>query len=537
MVIYKQKTLAWMLALVFLSVILTGCSSSATTRSTKEMKTTWFVGTEPKTLDPQLSMAAPEAMMEMSMFEGLTRLDKDNVPQQAVAEKWESNADGTVWTFHLRDAKWTNGDPVTAEDFKFAWTRALDPATGSRYADQFFYIKGGEAFNNKSAKAEDVGIKVIDPKTLEVTLEAPTPYFLSLTAFPSYYPVNKGIVSANKDWALKPESFVVNGPFKLKDWKHSDELVVEKNDSYWDAKSVKLSQLTFKLLKDSKAAVIAFDAGQLDGMDNVPTEDVERYKGAGKLKISPKLGNYYYDINLKKQPFDNPKVRKALSMSIDRKKIVENITKCGEQPAYALVPPGIIATGKDFRTEGGQLFIEDIDQAKKLLAEAGYPEGKGFPKFKILFNSEKTMHKLIAENVQDSWKKNLGLEVELEAQDLKTALQSRFDSKYDVARAGWNGDYFDAMTFLDMWMTDNPLNSSGYSNKVFDKLLAEAKKSGNQKVRLENMHQAEKIFIDDMGAIPVYFELNTLVQQPYVKNISKSMLGYIDFKYAEVAKN
>ena len=524
--------------LLIVSVTLTGCAGPQPAQPPKEMKTSWNVGAEPKTLDPSLSTGIPEAIVELAMFEGLTRLGPGDKVEPGIAASWDISPDGTKFTFKLRDAKWSNGDPIIAEDFKYSWLRALNPDTASEYAYQLFYIKGGEAYNSKKGKAEDVGIKVVDPKTLEVTLEAPTPYFLSLTSFHTLMPVNKKVVEGNKDWSLKPETIVGNGPFKMKEWKHNDQIVMVKNDNYWDAGSVKLTELTFKLIEDAKAALTAFEGGQLDGTDNIPVEDIDRLKAAKSLITAPYIGTYYYRFNVTKKPFDNVKARKALTLAIDRKTLIDKVIKGGQTPALAFTPNGLpdAEAGSVYRKVGGDFIKEDVAEAKKLLAEAGYPDGKGFPEVSILYNTSSN-HKKIAEAIQDMWKKNLGIDVKLRNEEWKVYLESQKKLNYNISRAGWIGDYLDPMTFMDMWVKDGGNNQTGWSNAEYDKLIKDtANKSGDQKVRMKAMHDAEKILMDEMPIMPIYYYVNNYVLKDYVKGVFRSSLGPLDFKKATVDK-
>lgn len=538
--IKKNRNLAVVVAsLLVVSVLLTGCSSNQPAAPAKEMKTSYNSGAEPKTLDPQMSNGIPEAIAEMNMFEGLTRLDKNNVAQPAIAEKIDVSADALKYTFHLRDSKFSNGDPLTAEDFKFAWMRAMDPANAAEYAYQVAdYIKGGAAYNAKTGKAEDVGIKVIDPKTLEVTLENPTPYFLALTAFPTYYPVDKKVVVANKDWNLKPETFVSNGPFKMKSWAHNDKIVLVKNDNYWDAKSVKLTELTLSLIEDRKAALTAYEAGQIDGVDNgVPADDTERLLKSGDLKVEPQIGTYFYRFNVTKKPYDDPRVRQALAMAIDRKKIVDTAQKTNEKSAFAFTSYGLndVDTSKQFRDVGGDYFKEDLAKAKQLLADAGFPDGKGFPEIKILFNSDPNNEK-IATIVQDMWSKNLGIKVSLRPEEWKVYQESEQKLNYDVARAGWTGDYMDPMTFLDLFVKGGGNNHSGWANQQYDALISNAKKNADPKARMQQLHDAEKILMTELPVMPFYFYNLNYTAKSYVKGVIHSPLGMVDFKNATVEK-
>lgn len=538
--IQRKKILAVAVALILIvSVVLTGCTSPKPAEPAKEMKTSWNAGAEPKTLDPALSTGVPESNIQTAVFEGLTRIGEGEKVMPGIAESWSQSADGTVITFKLRDAKWSNGDPITAEDFKYSWLRALSPEMASEYSYQLYYIKGAEDYNSKKGTADAVGIKVVDPKTLEVTLAAPTPYFIALTAFHTLYPVNKKVVEANKDWTLKAESFVSDGPFIVKEWKHNDQIVVVKNDKYWDAKNVKITEITFKLLEDTKAALTAFESGQLDGLDSPPIEDIDRLKASGTLKTSPYIGTYYYRFNVTKKPFDNPKVRKALTMAINRQLLIDKVTKGGQKPALAFTPPGMVdvEAGKDFRAVGGDFIKEDVAAAKALLAEAGYPDGKNWPKDVTILYNTSAAHKTIAEAIQNMWKTNLGIDVQLRNEEWAVYLESQKKLNFNVARAGWIGDYADAMTFMDMFVTGGGNNQTGWSNAEYDKQIKDvANKSGDQKVRIPAMHAAEKVLMDEMPIMPIYYYVNNYVLKDYVKGMFRSSLGPIDYKYATVNK-
>ncbi|MDR3602725.1 MAG: peptide ABC transporter substrate-binding protein [Desulfosporosinus sp.] len=523
------------------SIIVTACRSGGTAIPTysMEMKTSYNSGAEPKTLDPQMSNDIPEAIDEMNMFEGLTRLDKNNVAQPAIAEKIEVSADALKYTFHLRDSEFSNGDPLTADDFKFAWMRAMDPANTAEYAYQIAdYIKGGDAYNSKMGKAEDVGIKVIDPKTLEVTLENPTPYFLTLVAFPTYFPVDKKVVEVNKAWNLNAKTFVSNGPFKMKSWVHNDNIDLVKNERYWDEKSVKLTELTFSLIENRKAALTAYEAGQIDGVDNaVPSDDNARLLKPGEFKVEPQIGTYFYRFNVTKKPYSDPRVRQALTMAIDRKKIIDTVNQTYEKSAFAFIPYGIndFDPSKQFRDVGGDYFQEDLAKAKRLLAEAGFPDGKGFPEIKILFNPDSN-HENIATIIQDMWSKNLGIKVSLRPEEWKEFQESEQKLNYDVVRAGWIGDYMDPMTFLGMFMKDGVNNQTGWANQHYDALLGGAKKNADSKARMQQLHDAEEILMTELPVMPIYYYNLKYIAKSYVKGVIHSPLGFVDFKSASVEK-
>jgi len=495
---------------------------------------------EPESLDPAKIDGIPGATAIYQLFEGLTRMTEDGL-EPAAAESWEVSPDGLTYTFHLRDGiKWSNGDPVTAHDFEYAWKRALAPETGSEYAYQLYYIKNGEAYNAREINDPDeVGVKALDEKTLEVTLESPAPYFLNLTSFYTLFPVHKETVEANPDWANAPETYVNNGPFNLTNWEHHSKLELVKSDTYWDAENVKLDKLVLTMVGEESTYLTMWENGEIDTIEEPPLADMDRLKAEGKLTIKPYLGIYYYIFNTEKEPFDDPKVRKALALAIDRKQIVDKVTKGGQMPALALVPGGIpdAEPGSDFREVGGDLFEEDAETARQLLAEAGYPNGEGLPEITILYNTRET-NKIIAEAIQEMWKTNLGIEkVKLMNQEWQIYLDSLDQGDFHVARVAWTGDYADPMTFIDLFVTNGSENDGGWSNDRYDELVQTAKSTGDQEVRMKAMHEAEEILMEEMAIMPVFFYTLPVCEQENVRGVYWDPLGPPHFKYAWIAGN
>lgn len=562
-----KRILAFLLVAIMIASVFAGCGQSkstenatATSQETQAQKqeepkkeepkkdsgardsVNVLIGEEPQTIDPALNQSTDGGTYILHAFEGLTKVDKDNKTVAGMAEKWDVSSDGLKYTFHLRDAKWSDGKPVAAGDFEYAWKRALDPKTASPYAYQLYYIKNGEEFNSGKGKIEDVGVKAVDEKTLEVTLANPTSYFLDLMHFPTYMPLRKDIVEQAKDqWTQSPQTYVGNGAFKMKDWKHKEELVFEKNDNYWDKDSVKLKEIHWKLMSDDSAALNAFESGELDFVNQlIPQAEQPNLIKAGKAKVYPLVGTYYLYFNIAKKPMNDVKVRKALALAIDRKFITEKVTQAGQVPAVAVVPfkvPGSEA-GKDFRAESGASYVPEtpnVAEAKKLLAEAGYPDGKGFPQIEIYYNTQSN-HKAIMEAVQEQWKQNLGITVKPPNMEWKV-LQDKLDQKdYIIARMGWIGDYNDPMTFLDMWTTTSGTNKTNWGDKKFDELIATAKKSADPKVRWKAMIDAEKIFMDAMPACPIYYYVTVNLEAPKLKGQITDMLGFFYFHYASAEK-
>ena len=523
---------------MLLAIGLSGCGGSKETVKTGKVEQLirYNIGAEPETLDPVKMTGLPEGTIENALFEGLVRYDAKSKLIPGIADSWSISPDQLVYTFKLRDAKWSNGDLVTAEDFKFAWLRALDPNMASDYAYQLYYIKGAEAYNAKKGKAEDVAIKVIDPKTLEVTLNAPTSQFLGLAAFQTLYPVNKKVVEAHSDWHTSPVNFVSNGPFKLEKWERKQKITLAKNPNYWDAGNVKLEKLEIYPIEDDSTAYTMYKTGKLDFIESVPTQEIPKLKGTPEYSVNPDVSIYFYRYNVKKKPFDNPKVRKALAMAIERTPIVENITQAGQKPAFAFVPFGFVdADGKDFRENAGNsYFKEDIAAAKKLLAEAGYPDGKGFPKVSILFNTQPE-HQKIAEAIQAMWKKNLGVDIGISNKEWQVYLKDQQELNYDISRFGWSPDYLDPISFIDMFVTDGGNNNTGWSNAKYDEFVKQAKSTGDQVIRMQAMHDAETILMNEMPVAPIFFYTNPNLMKTNIKGVAVPSFGFCaEFKWAYV---
>src|SRR5450830_1268168 len=535
-----KKVLSLVLVLLFVVSIFGGLSAVPSAKAVAQ-EVTYNLGAEPPGIDPGVTIGVPESTIEMQVFDGLTRIDSKNVPQPAMAKSWTISKDGKTYMFTLRDAYWTNGTPVTAYDFEYAWKRVLSPELAAQYATQLYYVYGGEAFNTSikvgskyyvqavDAKgnpltkkvggkdvavpdmakeidpSKDVGVKALDDKTLQVNLESPTAYFLALTAFNTLYPVCKAVVSTNDKWASDVKSFVSNGPFKLTQWSHMDKMVFVKNPTYWDKDTVKLTKITYLMVEDSSTALSMYQSGQLDSAASVPSSELSKLVASGDVKILPSLATYLYMFNTTKKPFNDVRVRKALTLAINRGQITKSITKGGQTPALGMVPNGIpdVLPGSDFRTVGGSYFKDnDIATAKALLAQAGYPNGKGFPAFTLLFNTS-NLNKSIAEAVQQMWKKNLGITCTLRSEEWGVYLDDMAHLNYDVVRRSPSADYMDPNTFLDMWVTGNGRNRTGYSNKAYDALIAKAR---------------------------VTVDTNSMLLSKHIKNFYESALGIVDWK-------
>ena len=541
-----KKLCAVVMAATLAMSTLAGCGSSSSSSSSGSgsaagnQEITFNLAADPKTIDPALNQAVDGGILLVNMFEGLYKLDENEKAVPGMAESYDLSDDKTEYTFHLRsDAKWTNGDTVKASDFEYAWKRVLAPETAAEYAYQMMYLKGAEEYNAGKGSADDVGVKAVDDTTLKVTLNAPCPYFLDLTAFPCYFPVNKSVVEGNSDWTSNPSTYVTNGAFKLSDYKIKDGCTLVKNDAYYAKDEVTLDKLNVKFATQDTSSWANLKTGQFDIIYTVPKSEIQGGVQDGLVNIYPQLGTYYYSVNVtdKAQEIDpdaakalsDPKVRKALNLAIDRESIVENVAKGEQTPATAFVPKGIKdENGEDFANKDYFPAKGDVDQAKQLLAEAGYPDGQGFPSIVLLFNPE-SGHGDIAQAVQDMWKNNLGIDVQLQSQEWKVFQQTRNNKQFEIARDGWVADYSDPMTFLDMLEKKSGQNNCGYASDKYDALVDAAKAETDTTKRLDLLHQAEDQLLEDMPVIPIYYYTQPVGINKNIKGLRVSNLGFFYF--------
>jgi len=499
----------------------------------------WNLGAEPKTLDPQLNSAADGGHVINNTFEGLFRHSGAEIIP-AIADSYEVSEDGLVYTFKLKESKWSDGQPLTAKDFEYAWKRALDPVTASEYSFQMYYIKGGKEFFEGTGTREDVGVVSIDDNTLQVTLVGPTPYFLDLLTFYTYMPVRQDVVEANPEgaWAIDPAKFVGNGPFTLTEYNSGASLVLEKNANYWNAENVKLSKIVAHMIVDESTQLTAYESGELQIIDTMPSAEIPRLAAEDStFVVKPQLGTYYYIYNVTAEAVKDVRVRKALTLAIDRKAIVENVTKAGQIPATGFVPQGLFdADGNEFRTVAGDYGINpnaaDIEGAKALLAEAGFPDGAGFPTIEILYNTSEG-HKAIAEAIQEMWKKNLGIDVSIANQDWAVFQDSRHQGNFVVSRAGWLGDYADPMTFLDLWTSYSGNNDSQWKSTEYDALIEKSKVTSG-KERFDTLYAAEKMMMDENIILPIYYYTDPFMVKENVVGWEKTTLGHWYFGNTEI---
>ncbi|MDF3127725.1 peptide ABC transporter substrate-binding protein [Kiritimatiellaeota bacterium B1221] len=499
-------------------------------------------GAEPESLDPHLTTGVPEHQIISALMEGLIREDgKTLKPKPGVAKSWEQSEDGTVFTFALReDAKWSNGDPVTAKDFVFSYRRMLSPQLGAEYAYMLYVIKNGRGFNQGLLEdPESLGVKALDDHTLEITLEQPSPYFLNMLNHYAFYPVHEptlrkyGAVNERGNPWAREGRYVGNGPFRLEEWSLKEQIFVSKSPTYWNREAMKLKGIFFYPVEDQQTEERMFRSGLLHKTGSVPLPRLPYYQKnkPGLLYSHPYLTTYYYLINTRKAPFDDVRVRQALSLSLQRELLTEKILKGGQKPAKWFTPPG---TGG---FQASHLLEEDLVKAKKLLADAGYPEGKGFPKFELMYNTSES-HRTIAQVVQQMWKRNLGVECELVNKEWQVYMVTRRELDFDVARAGWAGDYADPHNFLDLHLSGGGNNHTGWGSEKYDRLIDKAAGTTDSEARFKLYDKAEEILLEEMPVIPIYWYTQNYLIDPSVKGWSPNILDRHDYTevYLESAK-
>ncbi len=478
-------------------------AATTTTTSSDSGKVVFRIsnGAEPESLDPSQIQGVPEHRIFEALFEGLVVVDPETaggIP--GVAESWDISDDGLTYTFHLReDAMWSDGVPITADDVVYSWLRELAPETASPYAwFPVMFIAGAAEYNSGEAGPEAVQIAALDDHTFQMTLIGPLPYVIGALNHYSFAIVPQhAIEKYGKDWIL-PENFVGNGPFVLKEWTPQDKIVCVKSDTYWDKDNVKLDEVIYYASDDTTTNYNMYLAGQVDWITGVPNDVLDSIMMREDYQSAPQLSTYYYTINTTKAPLDDVRVRKAISYAIDRQTLVDTITRAGQIPCWGIVP---FMDGYDGLGDAKY----DPEYAQQLLAEAGYPNGVGFPTLNLLYNTDDA-HKAIAEYVQQQLKQNLNINIVLENQEWATYLANRNAGNFDIARVGWVGDYQDPNTFLDMFVTGAGMNGGKYSNDVYDTLINEAARMEAGPERFEVLLTAEDILInEDQGIIPFYY--------------------------------
>lgn len=497
------------------------------------------IGSEPPTIDPALGTDTTSGAVIDNVFEGLTTVTADGEIVPGAAESWEVSEDGLTYTFHLREgAKWSNGDPVVAADFEYAWKRVLNPETLSQRADFLYAIEGAEAYNIGDGSVEDVKVNSLDDYTLEVILRAPTPYFDEFVAMYTFSPVNPAVVEENSSWAVEQsDDYVTNGPFVLSEWTHNSHYVLSKNDQYWDAENVALDAVNVQVIESEAAATSEFMAGNIDFLGSpygtVSLDSIEVFEEQGILEVEPTSAIYWYVMNVTDPVMSNPNIRKALALAVDRQNIVDNITKGGQIPALGYVPPMI----PGFEEDRGYFEDADYDTAREYLAvgleELGLEDASELS-INLSINTSEA-HSVVAQDVQEKWAQELGVNVSIDNTEWQVYLDKVSMLDYQVARMGWTGKYNDATTYLDMYRTkDVGNNNTGWESAEYKELLEQSDFEFDKEARLQLLRDAEAVMIDEMPVIPLYYYSNAFVTSERVQGMDYDSVGRIDLKHVSV---
>ncbi len=535
---------AFALALTLLLPVLafTGCAKreTAVERGNREGVLHLSVGSEPSDLDPHIVTGLGEAKIIQSLFDPLVSYDPATLaPVPALAERWEISPDGLTYTFHLRaDAKWSNNDPVTAQDCIDSWRRVLTPSLAADYAYLFYVLRGAEAFNKgRTADFSTVGLAAPDARTLVVTLNNPTPYFLQILLNSPWRPVHVRSLATHGDplrrgtpWT-RPGRIVTSGPFMLKEWVPQQHIVAEKSPNYWDRARVRLNAVRFYPTDSIDAEERAYRAGQLHATWALPLSKVlplQKEKSSA-LRIDPILETYFFRLNVRKAPFTDPRIRRALALAVDRDSITANILPGGRQPASTFVPPLL----QGYTPPARRAY--DLAAARQLLTEAGFPGGVGLPPIEILYNNSEIL-RMVAEAIQQMWKRELGIDIRLVNQEFKVVFANRRAGDYQVLLGSWTADYLDATTFLDMWLSDSGNNHTGWKSPAYDALAARALTIADPKTRAAVLAESEALVLDEAPIIPIYFNTHVYLLHPAVKGWQPTPMDHTDYRYVSLEK-
>lgn len=537
-----KKALAFLLALTLLTALLCGCG---TTTATTEKTLTVQVTRNPETIDPALSSEIDGANLILCAFDCLLRFDENSKLVASMASEWNCSDDGLVWTFKLRDGlKWSDGSKLTASDFVYSWKRLADPAAAAPYAETMLKMVKGFDEVTATGNLDLLAVEAPDDTTFVVTLSHPCPYFDVLTASPSLCAVNQRTVEANGDsWATMAETYVCNGPFYIKEWVPNSYILFAKNTNYYDADRVKLDTIKYLLIDDTNAAYAAYQTGEAQMIHAVPAAEVAALSSGSDFHVEPILGTYYVSLNTKVAPFDNPTVRKALSLAIDRKYLTETLMDNTYLPASSFIGPGFSDwDGSQFmdNANGGKPYIDvndfegNLAKAKELLAEAGYPNGEGFPDITYTTDTAE-YHPIVAQYLQKAWKE-LGIEVKIETIEWSSFLPKRRAGDYQACRHGWVCDYNDVSNLLTILISTDGNNDGKFSNAEYDELSVKADSETDPQTRFSYLHRMEDIIMEETACIPLAYYSDFWLESEKIVGAWHSPYGYWNYQFADIAE-
>lgn len=499
------------------------------------------IGPDPETIDPALNSAVDGATMIAHSFEGLLTYQEDGSYGYGQAESFEVSEDHLVYTFHLRDGlKWSDGSPLTANDFVYSWKRVCDPDTAAPYGEIMKYIAGYEEALEGDTDA--LQVEALDDQTLQVTLAAPCAFFTELCAFPTYSPTQQATIDANGEaWATSVDTYISNGPFMITEWVEGEYILMQKNPNYWNADAITLNSIKFMLMEDSNAILNAYQTGDILCAKDLPSNELAALSTQPDYHLETQYGTYYISFNTQREPLNNPLVRAALSLAIDRAYMAETVMQGTYVAAGNFVGPGFYDADKTKQfIDVAETYIdvekyeENVEKAKELLAEAGYPNGEGLPTFEYLLN-DAGFHRPVAEALQQMWAE-IGVNIEIDVQEWQNVTAARRNGDFWIARNGWIGDYNDPSTLLDLLISTNGNNDGKYTNPAYDALMAEVAASSDQEERMAKMHEAEKMLMEDHAVAPIAYYAEFYLLSEKLEGAWHSPLGYFFFMNASVAE-
>lgn len=496
------------------------------------------VGSEPTDLDPHIVTSLAEARILPALFEPLVGFDPDTLaPTPALAERWEISPDGLTYTFHLRAAQWSNGDPITATDCLESWRRILTPSLGADYAYFFYLIRGAEAYHRgQTSDFSTVGLAAPDARTFVVQLTHPAPYFLQIPLNSPWRPIHVRSIAALGDayqrgtpWT-RPGRIVTNGPFTLREWTPHQRIVVEKSPTYWDAAAVQLNRIVFYPTDSVDTEERSFRARQLHATYNVSLDKLTAYRRdePASLRIDPYVDTFFFRFNTRRAPLDDARVRHALSLVIDRQVIAERILKGGQTPATSFTPrniPGYTPPAT---------LSHDVARAKKLLADSGHPDGSGMATIEILYDNSE-INRLVVEAIQEMWRRDLGVQTTIVNQERKVVFANRRTGNYQILLSTWVADYLDATTYLDLWRSSSGNNHTGWSDATYDALMARTDATADPAARAALLAQAEALMLESAPVAPIYFNTHTYLLNPSVRGWKPSPMDHIDYRHVSLS--
>ena len=526
-----KKLLALMLCLALCVIPAMSLADSS------EAKIVYAISDDPQEMDPTLNSYSRSSQVLQQLFRGLYKTGADGTIVPALAEGYTESEDGLTYTFTLRDGcKWSDGSDLTMQDFFYSWMRVMNPETASKTASSMWIIKNAKAYYNGECTADEVGLELVDDKTLTVTLEYPAPWFVSLTSSTAYMPVKQSVVEGSDSWTKDVSTYVCNGPFMPVEFKTKERMVFVKNPNYIDANDVKIDTLEYVVIEAAETELAAYQNGEIDVADNLSATAMISYQGTDEYHAVDRIGMRYMDFNTEHAPFDNKLVRQAFSMAIDRQLLIERILETSETPLYGFIPtaqPSLSDSTKSYREVAGDIFSEDVTKAQELLAEAGYPNGEGIGTIQLVVQASNTQ-KDMAQALQSMWKTNLNVDVEIVTYESKVYWTELDEGNFDIDINGFTCDYLDPVANLEIFTTGSNAYENRWDDETYDNMITASMSELDQTKREQMLIEAEKYLADEMPVIPINSFNDDFLVKPNITGVTKNYIGHICFEYAEV---